>query len=437
MATTWLRDGELCIYTRGDSKNYYMGYRLETGERKQESTKTRNKALAKARASKRFDAVKSRENHGLTQNTVSFAEAADAWLDDIRKQVLASVRKERNIVDYAPIVERYLKPFFEGKDIDRITNPDIAKYKIWRRDYWISGPGASVKEIRYFRGGIEVTRPVSARDRKAPAPRTINGQNVVLRGIFQHAVTEGWMLEAQVPKVKNAKQTRGDSRERAYRHFDIAEYYKLKRFMTLWVTANKISEKERVRREAVQDYILILLNSGLREHELFKKDPRSGKWRGIRWCDVERFKSAGNVETVELQVDGKTKKRSVVCQRPVRAILDRRRTFRCPDHKDTDFVMALPDGSLPSRYDSGVRRLLKSAGLLIDPKTGRNRGIYSARHSYATWRIQAGASTAIVADNMGTSEKMLDHHYYHHQSRVTADSLMQGKAGGVKGDLSN
>jgi hypothetical protein len=106
--------------------------------------------------------------------------------------------------------------------------------------------------------------------------------------------------------------------------------------------------------------------------------------------------------------------------------LDRRRTLRCPDHKDTDFVMALPDGSLPSRYDSGVRRLLKSAGLLIDPKTGRNRGIYSARHSYATWRLQAGASSAIVADNMGTSLRMLEQHYYHHQSRVTADSLMKG-----------
>jgi integrase len=247
-----------------------------------------------------------------------------------------------------------------------------------------------------------------------------------LRGIFQHAVTQGWMLAAQIPKVDHVKQTKSDSRERAYRHFDISEYYKLKRFMTLWVTVNNISERERWRREAVQDYILILLNSGLREHELFKKDPRAGKWRGIRWCDVDRFKSAGNVETVELNVEGKTGRRPVVCQRPVRVILDRRKTLRCPDHKDTDFVMALPDGSLPSRYDSGVRRLLKSAGLLIDPKTGRNRGIYSARHSYATWRLQAGASSAIVADNMGTSLRMLEQHYYHHQSRITADSLMKG-----------
>ena len=40
--------------------------------------------------------------------------------------------------------------------------------------------------------------------------------------------------------------------------------------------------------------------------------------------------------------------------------------LRCPNHKKTDFVMALPDGSLPSGYDSGVGRLLKKAELLVD-----------------------------------------------------------------------
>ena len=88
--------------------------------------------------------------------------------------------------------------------------------------------------------------------------------------------------------------------------------------------------------------------------------------------------------------------------------------------------MALPDGSLPSSYDAGLRKLLKSVGLVRDPKTGRNRGIYSARHSYATWRLQDGVSAAIVAHNMGTSIEMLNKNYYHHQSRVTADSLMKG-----------
>jgi integrase len=239
-------------------------------------------------------------------------------------------------------------------------------------------------------------------------------------------VAQNWMLATQIPKVSQAKLTTSETRKRAYPHFARWEYHKLKRYMSTWVAPNTLGESERWRREAIQDFILILLNSGLREHELFKKDERTHERRGLRWCDVDWFTSKGNVQTVELHVDGKTGERTVICQRPVRVILERRRKLRCPDHKDTDFVMAYPDGSLPSGYDAGLRKLLKSAGLVRDPKTGKNRGIYSARHSYATWRLQEGVSSAIVARNMGTSIEMLDKNYYHHQSRVTADSLMKG-----------
>jgi hypothetical protein len=50
MATVRLRDGEVTLYTRGVSKNYYAGYSLRGGGRLQESLKTRNKAVAKERA---------------------------------------------------------------------------------------------------------------------------------------------------------------------------------------------------------------------------------------------------------------------------------------------------------------------------------------------------------------------------------------------------
>lgn len=430
MAKKSLRDKGYRLYARSDSKNWYASYRLPGGERTQESLKTSNHSIAEELAQERYADIKFRKNHGLARSTVTFAKAADAWLHELNKQVNAGARKKRTVIDYAPTIERYLKPYFAGRAIDGISATDIGQYRIWRREYWVTGPGSTIMTIKYQRGDAELERPVNAKYRRAPSPRTVNGENVVLRGIFKHAVTQGWMVMAEVPKVDQAKQTRRDSRERAYPAFEIAEYHKLKRFMALWVTDNSISEAERWRRQAVQDFILILLNSGLREHELFKKDERTGRWRGLRWCDVTRFTSDGNVETVQLHVDGKTGKRPVVCQRPVRVILDRRKTFRCPDHTDTDFVMAFPDGTLQSGFDSGVRRLLKAAGLLIDPQTGRNRGIYSARHSYATWRLQAGTGAALVARNMGTSIEMIDSNYYHHHSLATADSLINGNKTG-------
>ena len=45
MATVKLRDGEVTLYTRADSKNWHVGIRLPGGGRKQESLNTRNKAV--------------------------------------------------------------------------------------------------------------------------------------------------------------------------------------------------------------------------------------------------------------------------------------------------------------------------------------------------------------------------------------------------------
>ena len=42
MAPIKLRDGEVTLYARGDSANWYAGFRLIEGGRLQESMKTRN-----------------------------------------------------------------------------------------------------------------------------------------------------------------------------------------------------------------------------------------------------------------------------------------------------------------------------------------------------------------------------------------------------------
>jgi hypothetical protein len=163
MPTVKLRDGDITLYTRGDSSNWYAGYRLADGGRLQESLKTRNKAEAKERAIARYDEIKWRKKLGLTQDTVSLAQAADAWITHLEGEVAAGTRKIRTVLDYKPCAERYLKPFFADKAIDTITAQDIAKYRVWRRDYWIKGPGSLLKQIEYERDG----NPSSLRSRSS------------------------------------------------------------------------------------------------------------------------------------------------------------------------------------------------------------------------------------------------------------------------------
>ena len=428
MPTVKLRDGDVTLYTRGDSKNWYAGFRLPNGGRLQKSLKTRNKAEAKERAIAQYDDIKWRHKLGLSSKSVTFSHAATAWLGEIRAEVAAGSRKSRTVIDYEPVVDRYLNPFFEGREIEGIKQADISRYTSWRRDYWVTGDGSKKRTLEYDRDGKSVKRKVSHK-KQGPSPRTINGENVVLRGIFKHALTQGWLTQDQIPKIANAELKTADSRKRAYPHFEQSEYLSLRRYMTKWVMEAGIKDEERWRREGIQDFVLILFNSGLREHELLKRDERSDELRGLRWRDVEFFTSEKGSPLAQLSVDGKTGKRHVIPLRAVRFVLERRKR-RCPNSKPDDFVMSLPDGTVFSSFHGGIKRLLKSAGLLKDPKTGKNRGIYSCRHTYATGQLKAGRNTIDVARNMGTSLAMLEKSYFHFLAKDAADRLTGNRGSG-------
>lgn len=422
MATKKLKGGNLTLYHRGDSKYWYASYKLESGGRIQESTKKEREHEAMGYAMSRYEEIRFRDSVGLTSKTVKFSAAADAWLTEIETEITAGNRKARQLTDYKPIVERYLKPYFGKKNIDTISQGDMNKYRAWRRDYWITGPGKNIDEITYVRDGKTLTRKLT-HTAKAPSARSINTENVVLRGIFAYAEEQGWVSAVHIPKPKGAKVKASDSRARAYPIFEVEEYVALRRHMTKWIKDPNIKEEERWRREAIQDCLLILFNSGLRENELHKRDERTHEMRGLRWCDVDYFISASGIRLAELSVDGKTGPRKVIPQRALEYVLKRRKNERCPQHTQQDYVLAYPDGTLINSFDSGVRRLLAAAGLLKCPRTGKNRGIYSCRHSYATWRLRAGAKPLELARNMGNSTTMMDNHYYHHSSRASADSI--------------
>ena len=426
MTSIKLRDGDVTLFHRPDSKNWQVEIRLPAGGRHTASLRTANEKIAKDRAIEMFEDIYARHRYGLTAKVVKFSEAADAWIKELRAEVRAGSRNERTVLDYEPVVERYLKPYFGDKPIDSIKASDIAQYRSWRRDYWVTGPGSKELEYDYLRNGKSIKRKM-AHKVKAPSPQTINGENVPLRGILKFACSREWIKPGSIPEVANVKLTKRETRERAYPHFQRHEYVQLRHFMTRWVKDDSIGQRELWRREAIQDYLLIMFNSGLREHELFKRDEKTKVMRGLRWKDVEFFTSKAGSELVELYVEGKTGSRYMVPLRAVRFVLERRK-LRCPDAGPEDYVMALPDGTLFNTFDSGVGGVLTLAGLRKDPKSGRNRGIYSCRHSYATRQVQDDVNAQELSENMGTSVAMLNRSYFHFNAREAADRLSGSKA---------
>ena len=129
VATVKLKDGEIRLYQRPDSENWYAGFRLPGGGRKQESLKTSNKQLAVERAIERYTQIHQNRKLGLSDTIVSFAEAADSWLEELAAEIAAGTRKERTLIDYKPVVERYLKPFFGKFNVGAIPHTEVAKYR--------------------------------------------------------------------------------------------------------------------------------------------------------------------------------------------------------------------------------------------------------------------------------------------------------------------
>jgi integrase len=73
------------------------------------------------------------------------------------------------------------------------------------------------------------------------------------------------------------------------------------------------------------------------------------------------------------------------------------------------------------------KRLLESLNLLIDPRTGKERTLYSLRHMYATHVLtKRRMSIEELAEHMNTSVMMIQRHYNH--------IILRKAAGRIAGD---
>jgi hypothetical protein len=66
---------------------------------------------------------------------------------------------------------------------------------------------------------------------------------------------------------------------------------------------------------------------------------------------------------------------------------------------------------------------------LRDGPSGVPRSTYCFRHTYATFRLGEGVDVYFLAEQMGTSVKMIEDHYGHVNTIKHADLVLQGMGG--------
>ena len=383
------RNGEVVLYKRGDSKRWQARFKLKDLKWHRVATKHVNIQFAAETACEAYDRARFLYDEKIPITSKRFDSVADIAVDEMEKQLKAGVGKSV-YNDYISVIKKYLKPFFGAKAINTIGYEEIKKYSDWRTVQMKKPPVAST-----------VTTHISAFNR-----------------VFDCAVERGWIAAAQVPKMKNNGE-KGVAREA----FSLSEYKSLTSFMPKWAQKGHTA-KTREMRELLRDYVLILVNTGMR-HGTETKDL---KWRDVEWITKNKE------QYLQITVTGKVGKRQLIARHNTEDYLIRiqqRQSNIAHLEFDTllkrrlnENVFKLRSGETTANLSQTFNNLMRDSGLDADRDVKQRRSLYSLRHTYAHLALlKERMDVYTLAKQMGTSVKMIEQHYGHLQPSQKADVI--------------
>ena len=254
---------------------------------------------------------------------------------------------------------------------------------------------------------------------KVPTASSVGTHISAINRVFDEGIERGYVSALKRPHLFNRGRSGGRRPD-----FTFEEYRKIIRNLKKWCDAGRIG-RTRAMRELMRDYVLILINTGMRHGT----ETANLCWKHIR---IERNRGR---ETLLFYVDGKTGGREIVARRVCQIYL-RRIQERTPEISGMSFepliaakidkpVFSLPDGTTTDNLRGTFRQFLRDIRLLNDPRTGQQRTLYSLRHTYATFALSLGRGIDIhlLARQMGTSVLMIERHYSHLIARMRTDEL--------------
>lgn len=387
-ATHHILEGKATLFKRPTSPVWHVRYKAH-GKWERATTKCENLREAKSRAVDIVTNAWFREQNNLP--VVSKRFKAVARLAVARMQDLIDAGQGKaTYKTYCQVINNYLIPILGNHNVDRIDNAVLVEFQKQRLAIMGKQPSASV----------------------------LNNHNSALNRVFDEALERGYMTKFQVPTLRND----GIKSERRP-DFTLEEYVSLHRGMRAWVREAR-KGNETVLRHILYEYVLVLANTGIRA---------GTEAMNLKWKNVYYFEEDGH-RYLAFTVSGKTGKREVIARHSVARYLDRLRLMN-PKHQEgtfEEFLRAKRDSwvfrhqqrDMTTAFGRMFARLLERLGLLHDPRTGKERTLYSLRHYYATMALTHDTmSIYTLSKHMGTSVKMIETHYGHVLLRKKAHEI--------------
>lgn len=384
-------DGKVSLYQKPNETIWQYSFFLND-QHLRKTTKTRDFDEAVSVATEAYIEARALTKAGIpivTRTFSSVAELAIKQMEDAKNAGMGKVVFD----DYIGVLRRYFIPYFGAKHIGNITHQELSAFSAWRREQLSRNPSRS----------------------------TITTHNSALNRVFDAALERGFITKSSIPDLKND----GESQDRRP-DFTPDEIAKLIKYTAEWSLKGKqglITNKRLI----LRDYIDFVLKTGVRP---------GTETLGLKWCHF-RYEEIGRVPYLHIAVAGKTGRREIIAKHSIIRCLARLAARNenlagltigeVIEQKKDEFVFALPDGTEVSDLIRPFKQLMKDSGLLIDPRTGDERVLYSLRHTYITRAVYNGATSAEIATQCGTSSEMIDKFYLHKNPSASAKAIVLGR----------
>lgn len=312
----------------------------------------------------------------------TFRQAASVFL----REYETMTQGERN-AEYVASKERllrlYILPFLGDLPLSAITAGRIQDYRLHRLT-----PPEQLKPTRYQVNGREVVG--RQRKWKRPSRSTLHAEIVCLRQVLKTANRNGWM--ASLPDMSAPYKASGKISHRAW--FSPDEYRRLYE-ATRERARNPKKERWRGECEQFHDYVLFMVNTGLRPDEASR----------LQFRDVNVVVDEDTRERI-LEIEVRGKRGVGYCKSMPGAVLPFQRVRKRKNPSPSDPVFGAIQREL-------LNTILDELDLKKD-RDGNPRTAYSLRHTYICLRLMEGADIYQVAKNCRTSVEMIEKYYASH-----------------------
>ena len=413
-----IRQGRIQLYRRTaegskhESDSWYCALKIPGQKTIRRSLKTTDQDRAERLAEDLWFDLNQRSERGLSLSTKRFELVAINFIKDLKTKVDQESNLDPMNQRFKPgllrnkqlIVDKYLLPYFEGKNLQDITDQNVINYEHWRRVYWISGAGAELENIEYIRNGRKIRRPKINRELREPKWGTINKELTTLRQIYEFARKSNIIEGREVPVIKNVKKPRNEKSKKPGLTENEVQHL-LESLVSRYKSQN--NPKHKRSHKQLLHYISWMCLTGMRVAEA----------KNLKISDCRKFKKDGT-DYLKVFVHGKGKSRELIALDEAAIVLDKLIYFHKENAKlhgwkySKDMNLFTDQYGRPvGSFASGLNRAFKDAGLLHDVYDDKRSG-GAFRKYYITHALIVGNINYFeLAKQTGNSLAVIEEYY--------------------------